>query len=33
MYLMWQFTLTGVPTIDNDHLVMNLSEHFFVVIN
>ena len=29
MYLIQQFTLMGVPTIDKDHLVMNISECFF----
>ena len=29
MYLIWQFTLMGVPTINKDHLVMNVSERFF----
>ena len=33
MYLILQFTLMGVPTIDKDHLVMNISEHIFVLIN
>ena len=33
MYLIWQFTLMGVPTIDNDHLVRNVSEHIFVQID
>ena len=28
MYLTWQFTLVGAPTIDEDHLVMNVSECF-----
>ena len=28
MYLMWQFTLMGVRTINKDHLVMTISECF-----
>ena len=28
MYLIQQFTLMGVPTIDKDHLVMNVSKSF-----
>ena len=33
MYLLQQFTLMGVPTIDKDDLIMNVSKHFFVLIN
>ena len=33
MYLIWQFTLMSVSTINKDHLVMNISEHFFVLID
>ena len=28
-----QFTLMDVPTINKDHLVMNISERFYVLIN
>ena len=31
MYLIWQFTLMGVPTINKDHLVMNISERYFAL--
>ena len=33
MYLIWQFTLLGVPVIDKDHLVMIISIRLFVLIN
>ena len=33
MYLIWQFNLMGVPTINKDHFVMNVSEHFIVLID
>ena len=33
MYLKRQITLMGVPTIDEDHLVMNVSKHVFVLID
>ena len=28
MHLIWQFTFMGVPTIDKDHLVMNVNKYF-----
>ena len=31
MYLTWQFTLMGVPATDKVHLVMNVSELFFLI--
>ena len=32
MYLVWQFTLMDIPTIDKYHLVLNISEHLLLLL-